>query len=395
MTERKNDPPSSPEEGNTPNSYGVAQIIAADQELTKLFVNNITTEIDRRVQARSTHRVQVVGIFVAIGATVIGSAGFFGIDSAIKTSVNEQVEVFSNQLITRVDTQIDNVRINLTTSTKTQINEEVSSALKGEISGLREQIRLEGTFQQLNYQALSLDIKDSFSDTERDTVMSQLETIANAPVFLERAEFPTILGKIIASFAAAQQNLFIERIDDLFGGRLIRYRSVVETLVLHFGQILVGSLEEPTLWSNKTTERFTRYADAAIGHNFPELAIVMRILIESRKARLQRNAVTDALFQEVGYLNQEDQAGFIFRLIIYKDPEHWQKQATGDGARIGKIASAVYSSYENEILALLEVDEELVQRLFQLAVSYSEQSPVLAKSIITLLQSLQDNDTAQ
>ena len=150
-----------------------------------------------------------------------------------------------------------------------------------------------GTFQQLNYQALSLDIKDSFSDTERDTVMSQLETIANAPVFLERAEFPTILGKIIASFAAAQQNLFIERIDDLFGGRLIRYRSVVETLVLHFGQILVGSLEEPTLWSNKTTERFTRYADAAIGHNFPELAIVMRILIESRKARLQRNAVTD------------------------------------------------------------------------------------------------------
>lgn len=328
----------------------VVSVVASDKILTKALIAEVTETVDRRIQNREAKRQKIWNIVIIIlgliGITGVAALVNISVDSVVETELEKQQELIFQTL-----------------------KNDIRQSLLDETAEFRRAIEEQATYQQFAYMALSLDLKTEFSGTERDAVISLLESLATSEKMRARSEFPALLEKVIDSFASAGLHVQLNKLVSLFGPEVTGTAGIVHTMIQHYGQRVVGSSFPPERWPELTVNRFDKFEIACQAHKIPEISMPYRLLIEFRRADNQPTSLTRKLLGDAAFFpTPEERASFHLLLIRHTDTDFWQKRATALGERIEQVCSAFRDAHRQEITKLLD-DEDLKRSLYKLALS--------------------------
>ncbi|WP_419195439.1 hypothetical protein [Engelhardtia mirabilis] len=223
---------------------------------------------------------------------------------------------------------------------QTILNEQVHAAVDSNIGGLQRELTARDGLLDLKDMAARLDAVKSFSIEERERVMSAIRVVAASQSVRASAGFSLALEKVVSSFAAADQVDTLAELDELVPEMILSSTLSSGTLATHFGQVMIGSLGDPSTWSVEMEDRFARYANQASDQSILARATLDAIRLIALALRdpnaSARNDATRAFLSGASKELPEFQALLVIQLVIYTDSKFWV--TTGGTPRTEMIA---------------------------------------------------------
>jgi len=301
----------------------------------------------------------------AAGFTLIAFFGFLNLNS-IEADLDQKIE----EAETRVNTNVTNliqteVREFITNNRETLIGRELE----------RLQLDLDQRLALLQLVIVANDLRegDGFTHETRSAAVELLEIVSNNKSIVETAQFTKPLQDIVDAFLAADQQTFIDDIDNKLRDVVSKQPGIVQSMVNHYGFRVLGSVARDEL----VVEKLTYYSELiSHAYNSPELAAPFLLGSAFIASNYSKDTIGEGLIDDAKHWSISERATFL-DLLNTLESENFVENSTGDSTRISDLMSKVKIEYDSELVELLgesddfdtessEADEEFLNEMFKL-----------------------------
>ncbi|HEX4953546.1 MAG TPA: hypothetical protein VF017_09170 [Thermoanaerobaculia bacterium] len=254
--------------------------------------------------------------------------------------------------------------------------------------------RLQGTvsdevaYMSLTNYAVGLDLQASFSAAERDAAMGLVRRLARTEI-PRRTDFATVLGKIVKSFHAASQFDQIDELDQIVGDVMGASTDIIQTLVDHYGQRVLGAATEVDATS-AVYAKFRRYLERAGVTGYPEIEALWLLLLAERGGEDANFTTNREVLKAVELMDDNDRVFFMAKLVEYSVPRYWARGRRSFVAeQLAKLCKGVRARYPRELKAIFDTlpSEEFQERLAT-AMAANELEQETVEEVLTVLAEL-------
>lgn len=316
-----------------------AQIILPEGEYAKYLANLAAELADAKIHARETRWRAVVGAIISAVA-LLGYANL----SSINGDLQGKLEIAEARLSAQLDksvgievkSYIDNNRAELVGDTL----DKVQSDLEARLSLL-----------QLVIAAAELRESDSFSNEARGAVVSLLQTVSQNDELVSSPQFAKPLEDIVQSFLAADQETYIDNIDDKLRNVISDKSGITASMIHHYGLRVLGAVEPHAT----DVGRLMHYArTASDSFNSPEDGAPYLLGLAFRQAGYQRDPVGEGIFADAGHWPSADRNEFLRLATVLRDGK-FHTESTGKTDRVESLMARVFVAYGKEFSAMSKV----------------------------------------
>jgi len=283
-------------------------------------------------------------IAIILGLIVIGTVSAITYFTVQIIAIRQETKI-----ATAVSEALKASEINNAAITNEAVQGAVDRALRekfdAKTSGLVARLEAMLTFQRLLALTTQLELKDSFSDDDREQVLAILSKIKQGGHPIDRPGFDRTLTKIVDSFTSAYQVASVDKLDDMFRSDLARLKDVPRWMTNHFGRVLVTSQQfnDP---SSKRWERLRFYSDVTKQNRNPEISLLWNLLSQFVIGYERKSPELDTLVSQIGNLNQKDREIFMRALL---DEGTASEREPPDMRRLAKIVTKFITLYKQEL----------------------------------------------
>jgi len=285
--------------------------VSDTEKPTDVVILQVIEQVERRASERETKRFRSLYALVAL-------VSFVGIGV-----ISQLIELYATRA---VDQRLEQTRV------------EFESAK---------------IFTQLLSLATKLDLSDSFSNTDRDAVMRLLEmSVPNKKLRSEPA-FESLLEKIIDSFAASENPVYVSRVFDMYESECLRVAGITDTLIQHYAKRLIQSTDpQAGEVFVKDYKRFQVLVESAESFKLQGTAAALRSLVAFRMAGSKPTPELTSAMDSYTRFNERERSRFMSFIVQFSDPKRLAKRPRPDEQRISATTLAFASTYPNQIAVL-------------------------------------------
>lgn len=250
------------------------------------------------------------------------------------------------------------------------IEEAVDSKLENRAGNINEALN----FIKFQTLANKLELNASFSDKDRDAIMNYLRDVESNDDQRHSAEFLAGLHQVTSSFASASQSAQLDEIYAIYSSEILSEPILVESLLHHYGQELVGRAHVPQEDSALAT--FEALERVAASSRVPELALYYRILYEHQHSGEDRNELVAKKILRLKHLEDADIVRFYRELFQRTRVNNWQRSTTASGKQIEGLVRSFISVYKQEFVSEFNFDPDLLDWISNHGVGEDEITPL-------------------
>lgn len=240
-------------------------------------------------------------------------------------------------------------------------------------------------FIRFNSIALKLDLGASFSVEDRTSILNYLRRSAKNDRVRYSAEFNAALVQVMKSFTEAGQSSSINEILQLYEREILTSDTLVEILVHHYGQEIVGRHSTPK--DDQSMKTFEKLEAIAEGAKVGELALAYRILyVHKASPKSVQPAVLQAL-DRAQTLATDDLARFFREILQRTIAVNWQRVADPQGLSFQSITRSFFERYASSISTRTGVAEASLRRISEVG-SKTEDARQLASQLAAGVKNL-------
>ena len=203
-------------------------------------------------------------------------------------------------------------------------------------------------YQRLIALTTQLEIKEAFSNDDRDEILGLLDTLKGLGGYMERPGFDRYLTKITDSFTSAYQVAAVERIDDLFRDDLAGIDDVPRWLTNHFGRVYVTS-NNVTNSNSRQAERMRYYASVSKQNQNPEVTLLWDLVSSYVIAGEERVPLVDTIIGQIELLGDNERELFGRALL---EEATASERDPADLRRLAMIVTKLVQDYKQELTGL-------------------------------------------
>ena len=397
-------------------------------ELLRYFSMQASEIVDARIRTREEQRAKKTAMLL----TILGLVGVSGIIALVNYTIGSQVEErfakkeeqFKQQDITlrrfvddslhrqqefldlklstlkestvrtldsqgEILKQQENRVMSLAPELDVKVHTEAARAMGLQVDSLKSDLRTEVDYQRLNNLALGLDLKDRFSNSERDAVVDMLRRLKGSEV-VSRSDFKEVLRKIIASFHAASQGDYIDEIDNILGDVMRDSSAIVEVMMNHYGHRVIGS-RHPVTEIAPLTSRLQRYLDRGSRFGMVEQQMFWELLLDVKSSKTGEVRKNQQAMRALRFLDPREQTFFFVKLAEFSIPDLYTTEPTFESTEIARVCKGFKDAYVHELhdifMKIPSGNEALVERLAP-GVRRSKNQDETKKALFEFLESL-------
>ena len=227
----------------------------------------VAHDLDAMINQRAQKSAAILAVLGAVGIAILGWLGKEYV--AARFSLMEQINrtTITTTLGSELPKSIAAAEISVRDSLRAELDTRLESLLGAEPS-----------YMYLAYAAFTLSQTASFSTTDRDGIISALDSVAKHPQFARRPEFPVMLEKIIDSFIAAGQENAVDKVVTMFRDTCFASQGISISLLEHYSKRLIRSATDSTPSREFARSAFEDAADS-LGRQWSGSAIAYRQII--------------------------------------------------------------------------------------------------------------------
>lgn len=227
-----------------------------------------------------------------------------------------------------------------------------TKAVDSKLSDVRKEFDSAKSFSQLLSLATKLDLSDSFSNTDRDTVVLLLERSRDNDALISEPAFIALLEKILDSFAASDNAMQVSQIFDSYEQQCLMNPGITATLVQHYGREYLASENPNDPQSKKNYERLLKVIDAINTHNARDVGALFYVLSAYKKNNQEPRDEIKSLLQSYTAFDSDKRSRFKALLDQLSDPSALARNPTPSILRISAVAKKFSEDFKMEIQAL-------------------------------------------
>ncbi len=203
---------------------------------------------------------------------------------------------------------------------------------------------------------LKLDLGTSYSNEEKDVVMTYLRSAAKVDRIRHSKEFLAALTRVAKAFASSSQSAALDEVFSLYEKEVLSSPTLVEAFLHHYGQDIASRAAEP---KQDTSFAIFEKLERASAKNSEELALYYRLLYSFRKADLKKNPETSALISRVPLFSEADLSRLLSEIFQHTRAENWQRRASPVGKEIESVSRKLLTMYGTEMATVLNAPNEV------------------------------------
>lgn len=290
--------------------------VAKQPHLISLISAEVTEQVDRRIQEREGRLLRLLTVITAIVLFI----GYAGIKELIDSAAGKAVE---SELEKRV----------------------AEFEVSGTIAGLQSAL-------------VAAENSRSFSNTARDGMIKAIEVLSVARKkgvkVSENPAFLPTLEKVVITMASSNNDIFADRIYDLFPDECLTVSGIVEAYLQHYGRQSVSGMGDVR---SEALKRFGKFERAATTFKFPETALAHRALIDFQAQGEKREKNSRDVVALIAALDEEDRARAMKFWSDYAT-EGWLEGSTGESKALRAIVIAFFKAHQDDLKAIYPDIEE-------------------------------------
>jgi len=233
------------------------------------------------------------------------------------------------------------------------IEKAVDSRMEAKAGNLSESL----DFMRFYTLTLKLDLGTSYSNEDRDAILTYLRTASKIDRVRHSKEFMAGLIQVAESFASSGQSSALDEIFSLYEREVLTSPTLVEAFLHHYGQDIVERNSIPANDSSMVTfEKLER----AAGNNSEELALYYRILYTYKTSNDKKSAAINDLIGRVPNLNERDLSRLLAELFQRTRATNWQKKTTPGGIVFQTLIRRFLSDHANTLASKLQIPNDFI-----------------------------------
>lgn len=364
--------------------------VATDPTFAAAFTANLTHELDTRALEREDRRynrarfaMSAIGLLGLVG---LGGAVTVFMDGAAQRAITDEraniVLAVKDELKTGYETSLAQAVAGLRTEivANGKRGEENRAEILDKFEEAQNEMRLAVDLVVIEGLATKLDEGLGFLAEERDSIMAALRKIPGDSRLRDEPQLASVIGKASRAFYAANQQLALEEIDELYSDVVARDQAIADTFITYYGERLLATIGAPVAWTPFHLDRLDFYGKAVRSLDYPELVLPYEILIAYIKAGKQRTNESVEMLRRLRDLRSEEEAITYYSLLKYSDPSFWQTVETEFARSIAAIARSFDEQYR-DVMDERWRDDEVAESLFKLAFQNKEDFPRLFDAV--------------
>lgn len=227
---------------------------------------------------------------------------------------------------------------------------------------------------------MKLELGTSFSNTDKEAIMSYLRKASKNENIRHSREFLAALEQVTKAFVSAGQSGQIDEIFSLYEQETLSTNGLIENLIHHYGQSILGRSAAPK--DDPAMSRFEKLERVSDGAKVPELALMYRLLITYQKGPDKTEVAVVRLIERAKELSTADTRNFFMQLFQKTKVENWQRRSTPEGKVIEKLTRSFLRIYEEHISKIFNVSSTLIRRVWESGVDENALED-LARTIVS------------
>lgn len=292
--------------------------VAKQPHLISLISAEVTEQVDRRIQEREGRLLRLLTVITAIVLFV----GYAGIKELIESAAGK--------------------------------------AVASELEHRAAEFEVSGTLAGLQSALVAAESTGSFTNTAREGMINAIEVLSQARkkgvrVSQNPAFLPT-LEQVVTTMAASNNDIYADKIYDLFPDDCLAVAGIVEAYLQHYGRQAVGGVGEVR---SEAIKRFGKFERAASTFKFPETALAHRALIDFQaQGERPEKASRDAIARIVALMGSDRARAMNFWDEYSK--ESWLKKSTGESKALQSLVVAFFKAHKEDLRpAFPDIDERI------------------------------------
>lgn len=229
-------------------------------------------------------------------------------------------------------------------------------AIESKLEEAKQELDSAKMFAQLLALATKLDLSDSFTRSDRDTVVVLLERAKGNTALRSEPAFASLLLKIIDSLASSDNPMHVSKIASLYPDECSQNPEIAITLLQHYGRAYLSEVNVADKAAAENLTRLGTYIRALSGHDAKGAAAGFQVLSEFKRNGMNRTKSLDELIASLSVLQGEDKKQFATVILGSTDPERMAKRPTPEILRVAGVARKFIESYRSEVEPILNGD---------------------------------------
>lgn len=226
-----------------------------------------------------------------------------------------------------------------------------SKSVDIKIKSASDQLMIAKSLSQLLSLSLKLDLSDSFSNTDRDTIMTLLLDQRDTQQLRREPAFLSLLEKILESFSASGNNLHVRQIFAEYRRECLLSPNTTIVLLQHFGREYLSAEDITDRITRNTYIDLTMLIDAARTHSAAGAADAFYVLSAHKRGVLGGNQIR-SLLTSYQALQPSEIVNFFTVLDSLSDESRMAKVPSPEISRIAHLAQSFTQTYAPEIAEL-------------------------------------------
>lgn len=223
-----------------------------------------------------------------------------------------------------------------------------TKAVESKLHEAKEELDSAKTFAQLLALATKLDLSDSFTHNDRDTIVVLLEKAKNNSKLRSEPAFVSLLEKIIDSFYQSDNSIQVLKVSSMFSEECLSNPGIATTLLQFFGRTYLSETDVDSKHANEIYDYLRQYI-LALSTNFKGATTAFSILAEFKKNKEIVIESTKSTLKSLNSLNQEQKELFSRTLKVLSNPDRLSKEITPETIRIAHLTNNFINSFTLEL----------------------------------------------
>ncbi len=330
--------PTNLEPGNL--AAGSGETAVRNSQLIDLIAEKASSEADARAQKRERSRRGALMLGLIGTGLVVVSTVCAALVLGFQTIKQQQEAKIARDISSALQSK----------AMHDDIGQIVDSAVQDKLEKKIGQLlaRLDGAaaYQQFLVLATQLEMRESFSDADRERVIALLTSLKESGQYAQQPGFDDHIKKVVDNFTSAYQVAAVDTLDELYRAELSRLKDVPRWLTNHFGRVVVTS---PAITDRKSRqwERLRYYSDVTKQNRNPEISLFWDTIAEFVLAYERKSPEVDRLVGQLSHLNAKDRG--IFMEALHREGTASQKEPP-DMQRLAQIVAKFVAAYRVDLV---------------------------------------------
>lgn len=282
-----------------------------DKEFEELLISRVTDSVEAKIAGQESRRFRtlyvIIGLVSFVGIGVVAQLVDFYATKAVETKLHEATQ-------------------------------ELNSAK---------------TFAQLMSLATKLDLSDSFTHTDRDTVITLLESAKDNPKLRSEPAFESLLEKIVDSFSASDNPMHVSKIVDMYNDECFLNPGIALTLLIHYGRSYLANTDINSKIAKDDYDKLSKAINALSGER-KGITSAFAVLSEFKKNGEKGNEAIKSILDSLESLSDEDKKHFVLAIEESSDPSQMAKRPTPEILRVAKVTNGFINVYKKELSTIAQ-----------------------------------------